>query len=100
MGQAYADKLRAATHHNGADKKRGRATEDGWMKKLHEGDYSGPTLDRSRYLNLRGESVKGNPRQTDEYQKMCQAAVGVGEEYDQKRYSHLQPADIGVIRWV
>ena len=31
---------------------------------------------------------------------MCQTAVGVGDEYDEKRYGHLQPADIPVIRWV
>ena len=41
-----------------------KAAEEAWMKKLREGDYSGPTLDSSRYLSLRNAQVEGNPRQT------------------------------------
>ena len=41
------------------------------MKKLKKGDYSGPTLDRSRYLVLRNTAIAGNPRQTEEYRDKC-----------------------------
>ena len=30
-----------------------------WLGKLEAGDYSGPELDRSRYLSLRNSEVKG-----------------------------------------
>ena len=72
----------------------------GWMEKLRRQDYSGPTLDRSRYLALRHNAVEGNPRQTDEYRKMCCDAVGVGAKPDKERYAHLQEADFDPIRWV
>ncbi len=70
------------------------------MRKLREGNYEGPTLDSTRYLNLRNETVKGNPRQTDEYQKLCREAVGLGSEPNREKYAHLTDADLEVFRWV
>ena len=63
------------------------------MDKLKAGDYSGPTMDESRYLRLRDEPVVGNPRQSEEYQKKCLEAVGVGETLDRERYKHLSDDD-------
>eukprot|EP00973_Karenia_brevis_P025199 3475826-Karenia_brevis.AAC.1 len=63
------------------------------MEKLRQGDYSGPTLDRSRYLALRNTAVEGNPRQTEAYRQQCREAVGVGEKPDMERYAHLGPDD-------
>ena len=71
-----------------------------WMGKLEAGDYSGPELDRSRYLSLRDSEVKGNPRQTEEYRKMCREAVGVGDVPDKERYAHLGEHDFEPVRWV
>eukprot|EP00973_Karenia_brevis_P081515 11300327-Karenia_brevis.AAC.1 len=65
------------------------------MDKLRQGDYSGPTLDRSRYLAMRDKAVEGNPRQTEAYRQQCLEAVGVGEKPDMERYSHLGPEDFG-----
>ena len=45
------------------------AAQRAWMAKLRNGDYSGPTLDVSRYLAMRNQEIKGNPRQTEEYRK-------------------------------
>ncbi len=70
------------------------------MRKLKSGDYSGPVLDRSRYLTLRNQTVQGNPRQTEEYRKLCREAVGVGDQPDMQRYAHLEEPDFDVIRWV
>ena len=71
------------------------------MQKLANKDYSGPVLDRSRYLELRGAPVVGNPRQTDEYRDKSVEAVGVGSKPDmEKRYKHLTLHDIEVLRWV
>ena len=56
LDPAFAEKLRmqqntqAATAIPATQRK---AAEEAWMKKLREGDYSGPTLDSSRYLSLR-----------------------------------------------
>ena len=72
----------------------------GWLAKLTAGDYSGPILDRSRYLALRAVQVQGNPRQTEEYRESCADAVGVGDKVDWERYKHFKQEDIGVIRWV
>ena len=71
-----------------------------WMRKLRNGDYAGPELDSTRYLSLRDTVVQGNPRQTEEYRKMCRDAVGVGEVPDMKRYGHLSKHDLELLRWV
>eukprot|EP00973_Karenia_brevis_P061763 8589373-Karenia_brevis.AAC.1 len=65
------------------------------MEKLRQGDYSGPTLDRSRYLAMRDKAVEGNPRQNQAYRQQCLEAVGVGEKPDMERYSHLGSEDFG-----
>ncbi len=96
----FADRLRRKTADTSVSARRKKAAADAWMKKLDEGDYAGPSLDRSRYLTLRNEAVKGNPRQTPEYRKMCCEAVGVGITPDKERYGHLQDADFDCIRWV
>eukprot|EP00973_Karenia_brevis_P052217 7255683-Karenia_brevis.AAC.1 len=70
------------------------------MEKLRQGDYSGPTLERSRCLALRDKAVEGNPRQTEAYRQQCPEAVGVGEQPDMEGYSHVSPDDFEVIRWV
>ena len=57
-------------------------------------------MDVTRYLNLRDTVVKGNPRQTEEYRRMCCDAVGVGEKPDKERYKHLEEPDFDPIRWV
>ena len=49
---------------------------------------------------MRNQEIKGNPRQTEEYRRLCREAVGVGEKYDKERYSHLQEADIEALKWV
>ena len=63
-----------------------------WRQKLQDGDYAGPVLDESRYLALRGTVVEGNPRQTEEYRKLCCEAVGVGAQPDKERYAILYSA--------
>ena len=70
------------------------------MRKLREGDYSGLTLDSSRYLSLRNAQMEGNPRQTEAYKARCREAAGVGEKPDRERYAHLADADFDCIRWV
>ena len=70
------------------------------MEKLAKKDYAGPVLDRSRYLAMRNLTIKGNPRQTEEYRKMCMEAVGVGDKPDDNRYPHLSGQDFDVVRWV
>jgi hypothetical protein len=42
-------------------------------------NYDGPTLDTSRYLTMRKSKLEGNPRQTEEYRRLCRDAVGVGD---------------------
>ena len=49
---------------------------------------------------MRNTTVEGNPRQTEEYKKLCRDAVGVGDTPDPERYAHLKPKDLDVIRWV
>jgi hypothetical protein len=49
---------------------------------------------------MRNITLKGNPRQTEEYRKLCREAVGVGATPDMERYAHLKETDIPVIRWV
>eukprot|EP00973_Karenia_brevis_P077230 10728157-Karenia_brevis.AAC.1 len=61
---------------------RKQRANEAWMEKLRQGDYSGPTLDRSRYLAMRDKAVEGNPRQTEAYRQQCMEAVGVGEKPD------------------
>ena len=95
----YADRMRMESE-GGVSSSRREAARDAWMRKLEEENYSGPTLDRTRYLALRHCDVQGNPRQTAEYGKMCCEAVGVGDKPDWERYGHLQEADIDPIRWV
>ena len=79
---------------------RQKAANDARMQRLAAGDYSGPTLDRSRYLVMRKVVIEGNPRQTEEYHRLCREAIGVGEEPNMERCSHLKEADLGVIHWV
>ena len=99
LDPAYAQCMRDKQADIGTAKRRKRAA-DAWMEKLRMGNYEGPTLDATRYLPLRNEKVKGNPRLTEEYRRLCCEAVGVGEVPDRERYSHLKEADFAVIRWV
>ena len=48
----FADDMRVSSDERISSAQKERAASD-WMRKLKKGDYSGPTLDRSRYLNLR-----------------------------------------------
>ena len=99
LDPAFAEEMRG----NGealVDEKRKAESDKAWMRKLSAGDYDGPPLDRSRYLLMRNEPVRGNPRQTEEYRKACREAVGVGEKPDTERYPHLKEPDVDVIRWV
>ena len=101
LSPAYVEaKREEARAYNGIPAKRRRAAEEAWMKKLASGDYSGPTLDRSRYLTTRNNSISGNPRQTEEYRRLCREAVGVGDKPDMERYSHLGKDDFPVVQWV
>ena len=50
---------------------RRRVADEAWMRKLRQGDYEGPVLDKSCYLGMRSVKVEGNPRQTDEYRALC-----------------------------
>ena len=78
---------------------RRKIANESWMRKLRQGDYEGPVLDRTRYLALRDVKIEGNPRQTEEYRARCREAVGVGEVIDEERYKHLKEPDFAVIRW-
>eukprot|EP00973_Karenia_brevis_P017592 2413758-Karenia_brevis.AAC.1 len=69
LDPAYADKLRQGHANVSAERK--KQANEAWMEKLRQGDYSGPTLDRSRYLALRDKAVEGNPRQTEAYRQQC-----------------------------
>ena len=77
LNPAYAAGIRAKQQSNGVSVKKQAAAGDAWMAKLEKGDYSGPTLDRSRYLSMRNSTVDGNPRRSEEYRQMCIEAVGV-----------------------
>ncbi|MDP7560802.1 MAG: hypothetical protein QF745_09705, partial [Planctomycetota bacterium] len=94
----FAEELREP--YQSVKKQERKQAEQAWMKKLKSEDYSGPVLDRSRYLTLRNQEVLGNPRQTAEYRKLCREAVGVGPQPDMQRYAHLEKPDFDVIRWV
>ena len=96
----FVEKLRNQRPKTTASKERKMIAAKRWMEKLASGDYSGPTLDSSRYLQMRNKEVVGNPRQTDEYREKCKEAVGIGEKPDQSRYPHLREVDFPVIRWV
>jgi hypothetical protein len=100
LDPAYAEAMRKGQSYNGVPARRREAAKKAWMKKLEDEDYSGPTLDRSRYLTMRNAIIDGNPRQTEDYRKMCREAVGVGSKPDMERYSHLEKDDFDVIRWV
>ena len=100
LDEALAQKKRDALLRAGVPESRQKASEKAWMKKLEAKDYSGPTLDSSRYLVMRDSTIEGNPRQTEQYRKMCRDAVGLGEKPDKERYRHLEDADFDVIRWV
>ena len=47
LDPAYAEGMRAEQSRNGISAKRRNEAAEAWMRKLEEGDYSGPTLDRS-----------------------------------------------------
>ena len=100
LDPAYAEGMRTNQLNNGSSAKRREAAGIAWMKKLTEGDYSGSTLDKSRYLIMRNYTIEGNPRQTEEYRRRCREAVGVGTEPDLERYAHLDKGDFDFIRWV
>jgi hypothetical protein len=92
LNQEYAEALRekqSAVRQTGSAVKKRAETQ--WLAKLRRQDYEGPVLDTSRYLQLRGQEIVGNPRQTEEYRKMCQESVDVGEKPDVERYAHLGP---------
>eukprot|EP00973_Karenia_brevis_P066282 9212248-Karenia_brevis.AAC.1 len=72
----YADNLKQGNLANISAEKKRKANE-AWMEKLRQGEYSEPTLDRSRYLALREKAVEGNPRHTEAYRQQCREAVGV-----------------------
>ena len=88
LDPVYVEGMRAQQVQGGVSKNERAAANQSWMKKLKGGDYSGPTLDKTRYLNLRDTPIVGNPRQTEEYRKMCREAVGMGDIPDPARYSH------------
>ena len=100
LDPSYAENLRRKQAEYGVPAGKREAAEKAWMDKLASGDYEGPTLDRSRYLTMRNKDIVGNPRQTEEYRRLCKEAVGVGETADATRYGHLEKADMDVIRWV
>ena len=60
------------------------------MVKSEAGDLGGPLLDPNQYLRLRNETLKGNPRATEEYRDACCEAVGLGSVPDPERYGHLR----------
>jgi len=75
-----------------------------WMDKLSGGDLSGPVFPVSQYLELRGEKIEGNPRQSDEYRDRVMEEVGLGSSFDEERYAHLKEAgdwekNLDLIRW-
>jgi len=101
LDPAFAERQRAQVlTHVGVSERKKKAAAEAWMKKLTDGNYEGPILDRSRYLTLRNSTIEGNPRMTEEYRQLCVEAVGVGKVWDPKRYAHLEENDIDPIRWV
>ena len=100
LDPAFVEELRIKQSEALVSRARLKLANDAWMEKLSKGDYSGPSLDRSQYLALRNTVIEGNPRQTEEYRRLCREAVGVGEKPDMDRYLHLKEADLDVIRWV
>eukprot|EP00973_Karenia_brevis_P038846 5362655-Karenia_brevis.AAC.1 len=56
LDPAYADKLRR--EHANVSAERKRKANEAWMEKLRQGEYPGPTLDRSKYLALRDKAVE------------------------------------------
>ena len=60
------------------------------MRKVENGDLSGPPFPVEQYLRLRDQPIEGNPRQTEEYRKECLEAVGLGLAPDEERYGHLR----------
>jgi hypothetical protein len=76
-----------------------------WLAGLKIGNYGGPVIDTSRYLQPRDGEVKGNPRVTQEYKDKCCEAIGLGVpekgiKPDLTRYAHLSPEDLEALRWV
>ena len=74
LDPAYAEEMRAEQSRNGISAKRRKEAKEAWMEKLEKGDYSGPTQDKSRYLTMRNTTIEGNPRQTEEYRRLCREA--------------------------
>jgi hypothetical protein len=57
LDPAFMENLRAGQEKDGVSWKRKDAAQKAWMRKLVEGDFSGPMLDRSRYLTLRNQAI-------------------------------------------
>ena len=104
LDPTYAEGLRkqteAAAEAAGVTEARARLAAQKWMTQLASGNCEGPELDASRYLIMRDQPIIGNPRQTEEYRKMCREAVGVGDTPDRERYAHLKDEDFPALRWV
>ncbi len=71
LDPAFAERLRAVKSSDGISTERRLVAQKAWMKKLQDADYSGPTLDRSRYLSMRNTAIEGNPRHTKDYRTQC-----------------------------
>ena len=72
-----------------------------WMARLAAGDLGGLDLDKAQYMELRGSTIEGNPRATEEYKQKCVEAVGLGAVPDPARYSHISgEGNFELLRWV
>ena len=95
----YAQGMRSRSDSGVSHQKR-EAAKAALMKKLEDKDYGGPSLDRSRYMALRDIPIQGNPRQTEEYRRLCKEAVGDGDEPDKGRYAYLRAEGFPIVRQV
>ena len=72
-----------------------------WMARLAAGDLGGLDLDKAQNMELRGSTIEGNPRATEEYKQKCVEAVGPGAVPDPARYSHTSgEGNFELLRWV
>ena len=60
-----------------------------WMEKLARGDLEGILPDIDQYLLLNEEVLTENPKGTAAYKDQCVKEAGLGEHFDEQRYSHL-----------
>ena len=71
-----------------------------WMDRLQQNDLSGLEPDMKQFLLLQGQTLEENPRITPEYKEKCVAAAGLGENFDEERYPHLdRQADKDILAW-